>query len=62
MAWLVFMGWVISYANKWEYYSNYFGRWWRFPGIRPLTTFWTFVVHFRIVIDTSSCVIWYVIW
>ena len=24
--WLVFIGWVISYANKWEDYSNYFGE------------------------------------
>ena len=24
--WLVFMGWVISKANKWEDYSNYFGE------------------------------------
>ena len=24
MAWLVFIGWVISYANEWEDYSNYF--------------------------------------
>ena len=23
------MGWVISYANKWEDYSNYFGEWGR---------------------------------
>ena len=26
MSWLVFIGWVISYANEWEGYSNYFGR------------------------------------
>ena len=25
LAWLVFIGWVISYANKWEDYSSYFG-------------------------------------
>ena len=24
VAWLVFIGWVISYANEWEDYSNYF--------------------------------------
>ena len=24
MGWLVFTGWVISYANEWEDYSNYF--------------------------------------
>ena len=24
VAWLVFRGWVISYANKWEGYYNYF--------------------------------------
>ena len=24
VAWLIFIGWVISYANKWEGYSNYF--------------------------------------
>ena len=23
--WLVFLGWVTSWANKWECYSNYFG-------------------------------------
>lgn len=22
MSWLVFVGWVISYANEWEGYSN----------------------------------------
>ena len=26
MGWLVFMGWVISQANEWEEYSNYFGE------------------------------------
>ena len=26
MVWLVFMGWVISKANEWEDYSNYFGE------------------------------------
>ena len=26
MTWLVFIGWVISYANEWEDYSNYFGE------------------------------------
>ena len=26
LVWLVFIGWVISYANKWEDYSNYFGE------------------------------------
>ena len=26
VAWLVFIGWVISYANEWEDYSNYFGE------------------------------------
>ena len=26
MAWLVFIDWVISYANEWEDYSNYFGE------------------------------------
>ena len=24
LAWLVFIGWVISHANEWEDYSNYF--------------------------------------
>ena len=24
LVWLVFIGWVISYANEWEDYSNYF--------------------------------------
>ena len=23
--WLVFMGWVVLYTNKWEGYSKYFG-------------------------------------
>ena len=23
---VIFMGWVISYANEWEEYSNYFGE------------------------------------
>ena len=26
VAWLVLIGWVISYANEWEDYSNYFGE------------------------------------
>ena len=26
VAWLVFIGWVISYANEWEDYSIYFGE------------------------------------
>ena len=26
MGWLVFMDWVILYANKWEDYSNYLGE------------------------------------
>ena len=26
VAWLVYIGWVISYANEWEDYSNYFGE------------------------------------
>ena len=25
LMWLVFIGWVISYANEWEDYSSYFG-------------------------------------
>ena len=25
MGWLIFMGGVISWANEWEDYSNYFG-------------------------------------
>jgi len=24
--WLVFTGWVLSYANEWEDYCNYFGE------------------------------------
>ena len=24
LVWLVFIGWVISYANEWKDYSNYF--------------------------------------
>lgn len=42
VGWLVFMGQVISYANKWEDYFNYLGRRERFPGIRPLPTFLAF--------------------
>ena len=49
LAWLVFIGWVISYANKWEDYSNYFGdlnpcgwdRGW--DGWMALSTRWTWV-------------------
>ena len=26
LAWLVFIGWVIIYANEWEDYSNYLGE------------------------------------
>ena len=35
MGWLVFIGWVISYANEWEDYSIYFGERWRFSGVGP---------------------------
>ena len=26
LVWLFYIGWVISYANLWEDYSNYFGE------------------------------------
>ena len=26
VAWLIFIGWVTSYANEWNDYSNYFGE------------------------------------
>ena len=26
MAWLVFLGWLISQVNEWEEYSNYLGE------------------------------------
>ena len=38
---LVFIGWVISYANGWEDYPI-FGKGWRFPGFGPLLTLWSF--------------------
>ena len=42
VAWLVSIGWVISYAKEWEDYSNYFGGKWRFPGFGPPPTPWSF--------------------
>ena len=55
--WLVFIGWVISYANEWEDYSNHFwgrGRDIQDLGHRPhlglLTVPWN--CH-----GTSGCVI-----
>ena len=44
---LVFMGWVISYAKEWEEYSNYFGEGVGTSEIRPLPTFWPFMVSLR---------------
>ena len=39
------MGWLISYSNEWEDYSNFqhFGEGVGFPGFGPLCTFWSFV-------------------
>ena len=42
MGCLAFMGWGISYAIEWEDYSNFGGKGQKFPGIRPLPTFWDF--------------------
>ena len=42
MGWLIFMGWVISQANKWQDYPNYFEQ-----GAvisKNLATFWLFMV------------------
>jgi len=45
MAWLVFIGWIISWAER-EDYSNYFwGKGRDFPGIGQLPTFWPFMVN-----------------
>ena len=55
MAWLVFMGWVISYANKWEDYSNYLGKGWGFPGIRPLLTFCPLMARLGTVMSLWMC-------
>ena len=40
--WLVFINWIISYANDQEDYSNYFGKGRRFLGYGPLPTPWSF--------------------
>ena len=40
MGWLVFMGWVISYANEREEYSNYLRGGWGFPGVWAPPTFY----------------------
>ena len=42
MAWLVFMGWIISQANEWEDYSNYFREWVKISGNCATTCFLTF--------------------
>ena len=42
--WLVFMGWVISKANKWETYSNYLDEGWRSPEVGPQPTFCLLIV------------------
>ena len=39
MAWVVFMGWVISWANEREDYSNYFGEGLEIS--RSWATFWS---------------------
>ena len=40
MAWLAFMGWVISWAKEWEDNSNYFGE--GLETSRSWATFWSF--------------------
>ena len=40
LAWLVFIGWVISYADEWEDYSNYFWEGVEISRISP--TSWSF--------------------
>ena len=50
---LVFIGWVISYANKWEITPTILGKGWRFPGI-PLLGLLTVLWNCR---GASGCVI-----
>ena len=64
---LVFIGWVISYANEWEDYFHYFGEG-RFPGFGLLTTPWPFdsalefawhiwVYHFCLLVEDQGLVL-----
>ena len=46
MGWLVFMGWVISWANEWEDFPTILGKGRGFPGIGLLPTLWPFMVSF----------------
>ena len=51
-----FIGWVISYANEWEDYSNYFGGGAEISRIRPPPTPWSFNRPWNLH-GTSACVI-----
>jgi len=42
-----FYGLVISQANEWKDYSNYFREGAGFPGSGPPSTFWPFIVDLR---------------
>ena len=57
MGWLVFIGWVISYANEWEDYSIYFGERWRFSGVGPCPLLGLVNCH-----GASGCVISFADW
>ena len=49
MAWLVFMGWVISWANEWEDYSSSLGEGTEIPRNWATAHFWPFMVDLRTV-------------
>ena len=56
MTWLVFIGWVISYANEWEDYFNYFGEGVGISRIRATAHSGLLTVAWNSP-DTSGCVI-----
>ena len=47
MVWLVFISWVISYANEWEDYSNYLGD--------GAETSWIWATAHSLVLVTWNC-------
>ena len=55
LAWLVFIGWVIIYANEWEDYSNYLGERAEVSRIWATTHFLTLMVGLGTVMAPGVC-------
>ena len=57
MAWLVYIGWVISQSNDWRLIPTILGKGQRFLGIWPPPTFYPVMVNLRTVDGAGGCVI-----